>query len=88
VLSADGRQVLGWISNASVLQAIAHQIGTSPPNASNGHGSLGSVADGQPAEPLPGYQVAVFPVGSKSLAVGRPLGSMSLPEGSIRIGPP
>jgi chloride channel protein, CIC family len=30
VLSGDGSQVLGWITNASVLQAVAAKIGTSP----------------------------------------------------------
>jgi len=34
VLFADGRQVLGWITSASVLQAVAAEIGTAlPPTA-------------------------------------------------------
>ena len=35
VLSADGQQVRGWITNASVLQAVASKIGTSPPRATD-----------------------------------------------------
>jgi CIC family chloride channel protein len=38
VLSGDGRQVRGWISNASVLQAVASQSGT-PPGAAQLRGS-------------------------------------------------
>jgi chloride channel protein, CIC family len=85
VLSADGRQVRGWITNASVLQAIASQIGTSSPDASDGRGSLRLTADGQPPERLPGYRVAEFSVASQSPAVGRALGSISLPAGSVPV---
>ena len=36
VLSGDGSQVQGWITNASVLQAVAAEIGSSPPQAPPG----------------------------------------------------
>ena len=36
VLSADGRQVQGWITSASVLQAVAGEIGTPAPTAPPG----------------------------------------------------
>ncbi len=85
VLSADGRQVRGWLTDASVLHAIASQLGTSSPDASEGRGSLGLMADGRPTERLPGYRVAEFCVASQSPAVGRVLGSISLPEGSVPV---
>lgn len=59
VLSGDGSQVLGWITNASVLQAVAAKIGTSPrPTAPTpaseptGPGSPSNPAE--PATRLPG----------------------------------
>ena len=42
VLSADGRQVQGWITNASVLQSVAAEIGTSPRQAGPGSNRDGS----------------------------------------------
>jgi chloride channel protein, CIC family len=84
VLSADGRQVRGWITNASVLQAVARRIGKSPPAAADAGAGLGA-ADGGPPDPLPGYQVLEFTIGSESAAAGRALGSVSLPDGSIPV---
>jgi chloride channel protein, CIC family len=86
VLSADGREVRGWITNASVLQAVASQIGTSPPSATGrpaGHGS--GTTDGQPPDPLPGYQVLEFTIRGETAAAGRTLGSISLPAGSVPV---
>jgi chloride channel protein, CIC family len=85
VLSADGRQLRGWITNASVLRAVASQIGTSPPHGPDARAGLRSAADGEPPEPLPGYQVLEFTVGSESAAVGRKLGGISLPDGGIPV---
>jgi chloride channel protein, CIC family len=86
VLSADGREVQGWITNASVLQAVASRIGTSPPQTADhlaGHRS-GST-DGQPPYPLPGYQVLEFTVRGEAGAARHTLGSISLPAGSIPV---
>jgi chloride channel protein, CIC family len=86
VLSADGREVRGWITNTSVLQAIASQIGTSPQPAAGGQARLRSpAADGEPPNPLPGYQVVEFTVRKESSAAGQALGSIGLPEGSIPV---
>jgi chloride channel protein, CIC family len=86
VLSADGQQVRGWITNASVLQAVASQIGTSAPPATDrpaGHRS--GVTDGQPPDPLPGYEVLEFTVRGETAATRRTLGSISFPDGSIPV---
>jgi len=86
VLSADGRQVRGWITNSSVLQAVASQIGTSPPPAAGALADLRSrTADGAPPDPLHGYQVLEFTVRSDSAAVGRTLGSIGMPPGSTPV---
>ena len=76
VLWADGQQVRGWITNASVLQAVASQIGTSPPRVTE---SRACTADSEPPDPLPGYQVLEFTIRSTTAAAGRTLGSISLP---------
>jgi chloride channel protein, CIC family len=86
VLSADGRQVRGWITNASVLQAVASQIGTSPPRAADALAGLRTqAAYGEPPDPLHGYQVLEFTIRSDSAAAGRTLGSIGLPDGSIPV---
>jgi hypothetical protein len=86
VLSGDGQQVRGWITNASVLQAIASQIGTSSPRATDSRaGRRPGTADSEPPDPLPGYQVLEFTIRSATAAAGRTLGSISLPAGSIPV---
>jgi chloride channel protein, CIC family len=84
VLSADGRQVHGWITNASVLQAVATRVGTSSTAAPEARVGLGPT-DGKPSVPLAGYELAEFIVGCRSPAAGRELGSVSLPVGSIPV---
>jgi len=86
VLSADGRQVRGWITNTSVLQAVASEIGASPAPAAGGHADVRSqAADGEPPNPLRGYQVVEFTIGRESPAAGQTLGSIGLSEGSIPV---
>ncbi|HTZ23286.1 MAG TPA: chloride channel protein, partial [Streptosporangiaceae bacterium] len=86
VLSADGREVRGWITNASVLQAVASQIGPSPAPVTDDRPDGNSDAtDGQPPDPLPGYQVLEFTIRGGTAAAGRTLGSIGLPAGSIPV---
>ena len=60
VLSADGQQVQGWITNASVLHAVAREIGTPEPAAGraprrDGHSHPpGPPRAADPAARLPG----------------------------------
>ena len=42
-------------------------------------------ADGEPPDPLPGYQVLEFAIRRESAAAGQTLGSVGLPEGSIPV---
>ena len=79
VLSADGRQVQGWITNASVLQSVAAEIGTSPRQA--GPGSTEAAAP----DPLRGYQVLEVTLAPDSPAAGLPLGSIAWPSGSTPV---
>ena len=85
VLSADRRQVQGWITNDSVLQAIAREIGTLPARTGRVSGPAPQVSPPQPPTPLPGYQVLEITIGPGSPAAGKALGTMSWPRGWIPV---
>jgi chloride channel protein, CIC family len=91
VLSDDGRQVEGWITNASVLQAVAGELGSAPTSAGRARGTQANdtgpaAAGAAPPTPLPGYQVLEVTVSPGSPAAGKRLGSVSWPAGSIPVG--
>ncbi len=86
VLSADGRNVQGWITNHSVLQTLAAQIGSPQPRHSTANGPAGRQP--RPAEqpaPLQGCRVLEICIGPDSPAAGRPLRSIRWPPGSIPV---
>jgi CIC family chloride channel protein len=74
VLSADGQHVLGWITDASVLKAVAREIKIRP-----------SPAQEAAPTPLDGYRVLEINVSQDSPAAGEALGNVSWPEGSIPV---
>jgi chloride channel protein, CIC family len=80
VLSGDGRRVEGWITNASVLRAIAARIGASPPQGPEKAPAAGRRQ--QPPTPLPSYRVVGVSLDALSPATGKPLGSVDWPAGS------
>jgi chloride channel protein, CIC family len=85
VLTSDGQQVQGWITNASVLAAIARQITggqhpAQPPTAAQpGAGPAAAPT------PLPGYQVLEVTLGEDSPAAGRALGGIIWPPGCFPV---
>jgi CIC family chloride channel protein len=94
VLSGDGTEVLGWITNSSVLHTVAARIGSAPPAdlaapepARSGQqpGPAGSGKTDGPPTPLSGYRVLEVAIGPESPAAGRPLGSVSWPHGSTPV---
>jgi chloride channel protein, CIC family len=87
VLSGDGRQVQGWLTNASVLQAVAREIGTSPPQDDRvpPAGTPGPGRPSGPPTPLPGYQVLEVTIDPGSPAAGQALGTLTWPEGFIPV---
>jgi CIC family chloride channel protein len=74
VLSADGTGVQGWITNASVLRAVADQVGASP-----------RAAGLDAPDPLHGYRVLEVTLAPDSPAAGRPIGAIPWPVGSIPV---
>jgi CIC family chloride channel protein len=88
VLSGDGSRLQGWITNASVLQAVAAEIGSSP--AQDGSGTGRAARTGRPPRaqsptPLRGYQVIEVTITASSPAAGQALGHVSWPDGSIPV---
>jgi CIC family chloride channel protein len=91
VLSADGRQIQGWITAPGVLRAIARQIATTQEESTQAQVS----ADWEhvdpdslrrhPPTPLPGYQVAEITITAGSLAAGRKLGDITWPHASTPV---
>ena len=80
VLSADGSQVQGWITSASVLQAVADRDRHLP-----APGRPRQQPRTAPPDPLHGYQVLEVTLAPDSPAAGRPLGSIPWPAGSIPV---
>jgi chloride channel protein, CIC family len=88
VLSADGQRVQGWITNASVLHAVASEIGDSrsrSPGAGDSGAARQARQDGAVPTPLHGYQVLEIYVSPDSDAAGQALGRVSWPPGSIPV---
>jgi CIC family chloride channel protein len=87
VLSPDGQQILGWVTNAGVLRAISHQIDAARRQAPEAHLTAEwAVGDPESARreaptPLPGYQVLEITIRDGSPAVGQPLGAITWPHG-------
>ncbi|MGH3406339.1 MAG: chloride channel protein, partial [Streptosporangiaceae bacterium] len=100
VLSGDGRQVLGWITNSSVLQTVAARIGRAPepdeatpppsrsgqqPDAEQPGAAEQPDAAEQPPTPLSGYRLLEVAIGPDSPAAGQLLGSITWPPGSTPV---
>jgi chloride channel protein, CIC family len=85
VLSADRQQVRGWITNDSVLRAVAREIGTLPARAARVSGPALQVSPPRPPTPLAGYQVLEITIGPGSPAAGKTLGTITWPRGWIPV---
>ena len=91
VLSGDGTQVRGWITSASVLRAVAREIGGGPPPAGQPEPAPGPARPdsgscaAQPPTPLPGYQVLEVAIEEGSPASGKELGTITWPPGCFPV---
>jgi chloride channel protein, CIC family len=89
VLSADGRQVQGWVTNNRVLQAVARQVEAA--QAATARAQLAAdwaypdpqATLRQPSTPLPGYQMLEITVQGGSPAAGTALHHVAWPPGVI-----
>jgi CIC family chloride channel protein len=97
VLSNDGRRVEGWITNQSVLKAVAREMGSSPRGVRSAQLGPAQSANGasaaagppgsakEPPTPLHGYQVVEITVQKDSPAAGERLGDVRWPPGTIPV---
>ena len=89
VLSAEGRQIQGWVTAPDVLRTIAREITADQPGAAQA-AAAGDHADPDPARrhpptPLPGYRLTEIVVAAGSPAAGRKLGEVSWPQGGTPV---
>ena len=91
VLSADGQQLQGWITNASVLRAVARQLSASPAKAAQAQ-LAADWAFPDPQEtlhdaptPLRGYQLLEITITDSSPAAGGALAAAAWPPGSVPV---
>ena len=91
VLSADGRQIPGWVTAPDVLAAIARQITTAQaqtvqaqPGADWDHADPAALPQ-HPPTPLPGYQITEITITPGSPAAGRKLADLTWPPGSTPV---
>ena len=87
VLSADGQQVQGWVTNNSVLQTVARKINTAQAQATQAQLAADwALPDPQsalrdPPTPLRGYQILEITIPDDSPAAGQPLRALTWPPG-------
>jgi chloride channel protein, CIC family len=86
VLSADGRQIPGWVTAPDVLRAIGRQLTTARAQTAadwdrTDPGSLPR----HPPTPLPGYRLAEITITAGSPAAGRKLADVTWPPGSTPV---
>jgi chloride channel protein, CIC family len=91
VLSADGRQIPGWVTAPDVLRAIGRQVTSARAQTRQTQASADwDQADPgafpqHPPTPLPGYRFTEIAVTAASPAAGRKLGDVSWPPGSTPV---
>ncbi len=87
VLSADGQQIAGWVTNNRVLQTVARQIHTAQAQATQGQLAADwAMPDPQaslrePPTPLRGYQILEITIQAGSPAAGKTLSTLTWPAG-------
>ncbi len=91
VLSADGRQIQGWITAPGVLRAIARQIATTRAQTTQAqltadpeHADPDTLQQ-HPPTPLPGYRFVEITITAGSPAAGRKLAEVAWPPGSVPV---
>ena len=89
--SVDGRSVQGWLTNQSVMRAVAHQLASAEPGIAAGQRAA-EWADPQAAaaghalnSQLPGYHIVERTLVERSGAVGRSLGELDWPAGHLPV---
>jgi CIC family chloride channel protein len=74
--SIDGRSVQGWLTNQSVMRAVARQLTNTEPDDGSGHA---------PHAQLPGYHIVERTLAENSGAIGRAIGELDWPHDHLPV---
>ena len=91
MLSSDGQHLRGWITRHNVLHALAERVESSTQDAERGQLAAEfseEEAASQlhlPRTPLEGYEIVEVSIRADSPALGRHLGEVPWPSGSIVV---
>ncbi|MGH3857818.1 MAG: chloride channel protein, partial [Pseudonocardiaceae bacterium] len=91
VISTDGQQLQGWITNQNVLRTVAAQVAAAEPAIAAGQRAAewadpqAGEAGHDPHTQLPGYQIIEHTLRSDSTAAGRTLGELHWPPGQLPV---
>jgi CIC family chloride channel protein len=90
VLSADRREIQGWITSAGVLRAVARQVRAEQADSARARRRAGwalpdPARGGTPPDPLPAYQLVEVTIAAGSAGVGRALRDGPWPPGSVPV---
>jgi chloride channel protein, CIC family len=91
VLSHDGERLQGWITRQAVLRTLADSVAESMKEIERGAVAADFAVDDPvaaahtPSSPLHGYQIVELAVGRDAPAVGKRIGDLQLPPGSVVV---
>jgi CIC family chloride channel protein len=89
--STDGQAVAGWLTNQSVLRAVARQLAAAEPDITAGARAAewadphAATAGHDPHAELPGYRIVERTLDQNSTAAGRTLGELDWPAGHLPV---
>jgi chloride channel protein, CIC family len=88
VLSDDGQQIAGWVTNASVLAAVAREVDTAQEQTIDAQAAdrdTPGPSAAKPPSPLPGYRIVEITIADGSPAAGTRLGDITWPPGYFPV---
>ena len=93
VLSADGRQIEGWVTDSSIIRALSRAIhgpasqaeAARAVRAADRSGPDSRLAGGSPGKTLAGFQVLEIAIAADAEAAGSSLSSISWPAGYMPV---
>ena len=92
VVSVDGEQLCGWITNQDVLRAVGTQLGGAASSITAGHDAAqwadphhDSGEEHDPRSALAGFQIAEFTLDEDTTARDRTIGELAWPPGYLPV---
>ena len=89
VLSDDGQQIDGWVTNAGVLAAVAREVNTEQEETTDAQAAADwdtpEPSAAKPPSPLPGYRIIEITIADGSPAAGMKLADITWPPGYLPV---